>query len=50
MVITSSIGSTNKLVFPTSAPPLATTNASSPPDDESPKAAFKSCFSGRVTL
>lgn len=40
MVLAPTIGSTNELVFPTSAPPLATTSASSPPDDESPKTAF----------
>ena len=38
MVIAPTIGSTNELVVPTSTPPLATTSASSPPDDESPKA------------
>ena len=38
MVIVSTIGNTKELVAPTSAPPLATTSASSPPDDERPNA------------
>ena len=40
IVIVPTIGNTMELVVPTSAPPLATTRASSPPDDERPKAAF----------
>ena len=46
MVIAPTIGSTNELVVPTSAPPFATTSASSPPDDESPKAAFSEALGG----
>ena len=36
MVIVPTIGNTKELVVPTSAPPLATTSASSPPDHERP--------------
>jgi hypothetical protein len=36
IVIDPTIGSINELVTPTSTPPLATTKASSPPDDDRP--------------
>ena len=41
IVMAPTIGNTKELVTPTSVPPLATTSASSPPDDERPKAALK---------
>src|ERR1051325_10752877 len=37
IVIDPTIGNKNELVTPTSTPPLATTKASSPPDDDRPK-------------
>ena len=40
IVIEPTIGNINELVTPTSTPPLATTNASSPPDDDRPNAAL----------
>src|SRR5919202_1181542 len=40
IVIEPTIGNINELVVPTSTPPLATTNASSPPDDDRPNAAL----------
>jgi hypothetical protein len=38
IVIEPTIGNMNELVAPTSTPPLATTKASSPPDDDRPNA------------
>lgn len=40
MVIAPIMGRRNTLVRPVSAPPFATTSASSPPDEDKPKAAF----------
>lgn len=44
IVIAPTIGNTNELVAPTSVPPLATTRASSPPEEERPKAALNAVW------
>ncbi len=41
IVIVPTIGNMKDLVAPTSAPPLATTKASSPPEDADPNPNFK---------